>query len=310
MLIQCTNCQGKIRVPDSSVGKKGKCPKCGTVLVIPAVEHDPRAEKARLLAPSASPEEPDIPEVDVKEAPAAPEPQTAYASTLPPPVPSAPAPVRRASRRDDDDTSRSQPVEARPSRGRDVDDSPRRSQRDVDDSPRRSQRDDDDDYDEPRRGRDDDLNIRRSGRRQESIAMSLTAMILGISGLVVSVGSIGGGLVLSAACCCFAVGPYIGFGVSGILGVLGVVFGVIGLKRGGKGLAWTGIATGGVNLVLILVYVILTILGLALFGFGAAMVANQPPQQNFGMPPRNIGPGPPVFRPQPNIGPGPVIRRR
>ena len=36
MLIQCTNCASKIRVPDSAAGKKGKCPKCGTVLVIPA----------------------------------------------------------------------------------------------------------------------------------------------------------------------------------------------------------------------------------------------------------------------------------
>jgi hypothetical protein len=132
-------------------------------------------------------------------------------------------------------------------------------------------------------------------------------MILGISGLVVSIGSVGGGLLLSTACCCGAFSTYIGFGISGILGILGIVFGFIGLKRGGKGLAWTGIATGGVNLVLILVYVILTVvLGLALFGLGAAIIANQPQQQNFGAPRPNFGPPPPRnFGPPPRIGPQP-----
>lgn len=38
MLITCSNCQSKIRVPDSAAGKKGKCPKCGSVIVIPAAE--------------------------------------------------------------------------------------------------------------------------------------------------------------------------------------------------------------------------------------------------------------------------------
>jgi predicted Zn finger-like uncharacterized protein len=38
MQITCSNCQSKIRVPDSAAGKKGKCPKCGTVIAIPAAE--------------------------------------------------------------------------------------------------------------------------------------------------------------------------------------------------------------------------------------------------------------------------------
>jgi len=29
MLIVCSNCQSRNRVPESSLGKKGKCPKCG-----------------------------------------------------------------------------------------------------------------------------------------------------------------------------------------------------------------------------------------------------------------------------------------
>ncbi len=36
MQITCSNCQSKIKVPDSAAGKKGKCPKCGTVIAIPA----------------------------------------------------------------------------------------------------------------------------------------------------------------------------------------------------------------------------------------------------------------------------------
>ena len=38
MQITCSNCQSKIRVPDSAAGKKGKCPKCGTIIAIPAAD--------------------------------------------------------------------------------------------------------------------------------------------------------------------------------------------------------------------------------------------------------------------------------
>jgi predicted Zn finger-like uncharacterized protein len=38
MQITCSSCQAKIRVPDSAAGKKGKCPKCGTAITIPAAE--------------------------------------------------------------------------------------------------------------------------------------------------------------------------------------------------------------------------------------------------------------------------------
>src|SRR5439155_18917656 len=36
MMITCSNCQAKIRVPDAAAGKRGKCPKCQTVITIPA----------------------------------------------------------------------------------------------------------------------------------------------------------------------------------------------------------------------------------------------------------------------------------
>jgi predicted Zn finger-like uncharacterized protein len=53
MLITCSNCQSKIRVPDSAAGKKGKCPKCGTSIAIPAAE-----EAAAEAPPEVAAEEP------------------------------------------------------------------------------------------------------------------------------------------------------------------------------------------------------------------------------------------------------------
>jgi predicted Zn finger-like uncharacterized protein len=47
MLVTCPNCQSKIRVPDAAAGKKGKCPKCATVISIPAT-----GEEAAEAAPS------------------------------------------------------------------------------------------------------------------------------------------------------------------------------------------------------------------------------------------------------------------
>src|SRR5437762_285003 len=38
MQVTCSNCQSKIRVPDAAAGKKGKCPKCGNIIAIPAAE--------------------------------------------------------------------------------------------------------------------------------------------------------------------------------------------------------------------------------------------------------------------------------
>jgi predicted Zn finger-like uncharacterized protein len=38
MQVTCSNCQSKIRVPDSAAGKKGKCPKCGNIIAIPVLD--------------------------------------------------------------------------------------------------------------------------------------------------------------------------------------------------------------------------------------------------------------------------------
>jgi hypothetical protein len=253
MLIVCHGCQSKIRVPDRAAGKKGKCPKCGTILTIPAAAPPPDAA----APPPLPPELPEIPEVDVhEEPPAAPLP-TAYAADIPPPLPPEPPPVPKVSRRADRD--------------------------DEDDAPRRRRYHDEDE--------DDDLNIRRPRRKQET-GMALTAMILGISGLVVTLGSITVGIGFTfgtGGCCCFIFGGYAGLAVGGILAIVSGVFAFIGLNHGGRGFAWAGMITSIVNLVLIVLYVILSlVLGAAFFAFFAALVGQQ--QQNV----RQPGPfGPP-----------------
>jgi len=55
VLITCTACNSKMRVPDSAVGKKVKCPKCGAVLSVPAAEPPPESITP---APPPPPSEP------------------------------------------------------------------------------------------------------------------------------------------------------------------------------------------------------------------------------------------------------------
>jgi hypothetical protein len=133
-----------------------------------------------------------------------------------------------------------------------------------------------------RRDRDrDDLSIFRTPK--QSTGLSLTAMILGIAGLVVTlasivVGAFMGAMCAAALCPCGAFSGYAGFAISGIAGVLGMVFGFIGLGKGGKGFAMTGIITGGVNLLLILAYVAITlILGAGFLALVGAAAGPPPP---------------------------------
>src|SRR5882724_8138358 len=57
MHVTCSNCQSKIRVPDSAAGKKGKCPKCGNVITIPSLgaPTDEPAPEPAAEAPAGSP---------------------------------------------------------------------------------------------------------------------------------------------------------------------------------------------------------------------------------------------------------------
>jgi predicted Zn finger-like uncharacterized protein len=259
MNIECTSCQARIRVPESAAGKKGKCPKCGTTLTIPAAPDQPPAADEALA----------VPEVPVAEVhPFPPEP-TGYASApLPPPLPSGPPPVPKASRR-----------EQEPPRGSRYDD-------------------EDDDYDNRPSGRgDDDLNIRRRGR-PPSIAMSLTSMIVGIAGLLVSLGITGVSTFFAIGCPCLFYGGYVGVGIGGLLAILALVFGFVGLYQGGRWYAITGLITGGLNIIVILLYIVATVvLGVVIFG-AAANQANQPQPMFAPPPPRPIVPPPP---PQPKF---------
>jgi hypothetical protein len=232
LLIVCSSCQTTIKVPPEAVGKQGKCPKCGTVLTIPA---EP---------PPAATVEP-------------PAPETGYASEIQPPFPSPPPPVPKSSRHYDV-----------------VDDEP----------PRRRYEDEEDD--------DDDWRSIRRPRRRQSIAMSMAAMVLGISGLVVFVASIAVTIGFTAVagpggCCCSFFGGYGALVICAILGILGVVFGFIGIGQGGRGFGWAGIITSITTLVL----------GAAFFALIGIAVANQPPPPNFNNPQPNFNPPPRVAPP-------------
>lgn len=49
--IQCEHCQSSLTVNDKMAGKRGKCPKCGEVISIPAAEDDLRLEDPMEAAP-------------------------------------------------------------------------------------------------------------------------------------------------------------------------------------------------------------------------------------------------------------------
>ena len=225
MQITCTNCGAKIRVPDNAAGKKGKCPKCQTVMTIPAAG-DPSAD--------------DLPKARAQEAVSA----------------------GGGTPFDFNEPADAPPAVKKSSKGQKA--------RDEEDG-------DDDDVSESVGG----TSIAKKG---ESKGLSLTSMILGISGLVLTllfgVGGIGVGIIGAAACAC-PCGIYLsyfGFPISGIASIVGIILGVIGLKKGARGMAWTGIATSAASILLILVFVVITIVlpFLGVMVLGAAGAAAQP----------------------------------
>jgi predicted Zn finger-like uncharacterized protein len=108
MLITCSNCQSKIRVPDSAAGKKGKCPRCGTVIAIPATGE--AAEEAPAEAPAETPPPPPEP---VAEAPPAEEPaRSPFDFSEPEPPPAPPKKASRKAAADEDEVVEEPEVEA------------------------------------------------------------------------------------------------------------------------------------------------------------------------------------------------------
>ena len=51
----CSECGKTLRTPDDSGGKNGRCPDCGSIMVIPAQGGVPSAEISEALGPGASP---------------------------------------------------------------------------------------------------------------------------------------------------------------------------------------------------------------------------------------------------------------
>jgi hypothetical protein len=153
-------------------------------------------------------------------------------------------------------------------------DRPSRRRRDEEDEDRPSRRRrDEDDYED-----EYDDRPRRRRRRTEAVnGMAMTAMIMGIGSVV---------LALFSFICC------IGY-VSGPVAVLAIIFGIIGMKPGSKGYALTGIITGGVALLMMILAVVLV---------GAILAftpRNNPPPNN----------PPPWNQPRPPPPPQPPVRR-
>jgi hypothetical protein len=113
-------------------------------------------------------------------------------------------------------------------------------------------------------------------------------MIVGLSGAVVFLGSaaialigvFGGAALLVAQCPCGCIGclgPPLGYGGAGLSAILALValpLGFFGMSRGGKGMAITGIVSGGVTIIACVVLLIVTLI----FGVGLAVAgANAPP---------------------------------
>jgi predicted Zn finger-like uncharacterized protein len=276
MLITCSGCESKIKVPDAAAGKRVKCPKCATIIRVPKAETpDP--------PPSPEPEPPD------EESKAPPE------EPLDEPEPQEPEeePEETAKTRVTASKSKASAIRAKSSRSKsrdeddDDDDKPRskRGRRDDDD-------DDDDDDDKPRskRGRrdddDDDLDVRkRRGRKKGSNSLAMTSMITGIIGVVIA---------LPGCCCC-------GFIHIATLacGIAAVICGHMSIKSpGNEGQALTGLICGYVAIALSLIGAVFMILHL-FFNIGANIGGfNNPAFNNpgFNQPPRFNQPPPPRFR--------------
>jgi predicted Zn finger-like uncharacterized protein len=154
MQINCSNCQSKIRVPDSAAGKKGKCPKCGTIIAIPALDESDEATAEPVVeSPAEATAEP------VSETP----PSFNFAAE--------PAPSRKAGRRDDDDDAVGEGLPPRKNRSRAADE----EEVAADDA----------------EAFDDDKPRRKKNKEVESPGLSITSLVLGIVSVLSGCGGFG-----------------------------------------------------------------------------------------------------------------------
>lgn len=200
IVVQCTNCQAKMKAPDGSEGRKAKCPRCGTLVTILALG---LGDDAPAPPVESGDDAGHVTSVPKKSSPGA------------PPTP------KKAQKSDfdfvdDDEPEQDEPLEEEDERPRKKSSSysssrkPARSSRDDDDDDdrpsRRSRRDDDDDYD------DDDDRPRKKRRKRRSSSSS--GGDSGMDGLFVNDGTTVG-LCVVAFCCCWP--------ITLILGIIGLV---------------------------------------------------------------------------------------
>jgi hypothetical protein len=144
VVVNCTKCQKKLKIPDELLGKKVKCPTCSAVFTAEAsegVEEEKTIPKPAAKKPPVEDEDDDVPAPKAKRKPADDDDDEGVTSK----------PSKRKTADDDDDEDE---APKRPSKRKAADDDD-----DEDDAPRRKSKrrgDDDDDDDD-----DDDRPVRR-----------------------------------------------------------------------------------------------------------------------------------------------------
>src|SRR5438105_4634580 len=60
IVVTCTNCSARLKAPDNIAGKKIKCPKCATILLVPLPQDEPEPAEERVASerPAAPPPRP------------------------------------------------------------------------------------------------------------------------------------------------------------------------------------------------------------------------------------------------------------
>jgi serine/threonine protein kinase len=118
----------------------------------------------------------------------------------------------------------------------------------------------------PRRDRRDGLDISIPPRGPSGVA-SVMSFVVGLVSFVVTTGATLLGLLLGVNCVCAVMGGYAGLAVGAVLALAAVVLGMIGLQQGARPYARMGIASAGISLVMIVVYIVLVVtLGPEFFG--------------------------------------------
>jgi serine/threonine protein kinase len=162
--------------------------------------------------------------------------------------------------------------------------------------PRTRRRDAQDDDRHPRRERRNDLDISIPPRGPSGVA-SVMSFVVGLVSFVVTTGATLLGLLLGVNCVCAVMGGYAGLAAGAVLALAAIVLGMIGLQQGARPYARMGIASAGISLVMIIVYIVLMVtLGPEFFGapnnlFGPRPAPRRQANANFNALPPKKDPG-------------------